>query len=472
MRLTKFTLILILLFSSYSGICQFSSGCMEPSISTSGTSCFNVNACDGSASVSITKGDGPFYFIWDNGEMGYNLNNMDGLCAGEHTVTILDMGKIENAANSPLPGIPPPLPTLEDILNNSCYVAVIPFTISSGAELCGQLDDCGESATGALNCDCPLFISVVAQPASCPTTPDALIHVSIGGGTPPYTITWDDNPLSRAQTRAVFGGVNYGFRVIDFQGREISANVPIGVNTTSCEGGIFPGLEDGLRDNIFQILGIISDVIFIPPLVYESYPQFLCPYELGLTATNPTRITSSDGDASLAVRLENGQTTPTEYDWGVDENTGTGGNGDAKSDLPSKPIPYTVLIQADQCRARIDIGLKSACFDDPGNSGELDDTPYYHLTEQPTGVIVPADQNNILNFVYYEAYTGERRFLNFRLFDENGIEISPNTQAKYPVQFGLNKINLDCSEHGLNGQYLIEVSSTKNEKSYLKFTTN
>jgi len=96
---------------------------------------------DGTASVSITGGAGPFCYSWSNGASTSTINN---LAAGTYTVTVID--------------------------NNGCA------------------ENCSVTLTGP---EKPVIDNLNTSPAICGND-NGNITVSVSSGTAPYTYAWDD----------------------------------------------------------------------------------------------------------------------------------------------------------------------------------------------------------------------------------------------------------------------------------------
>ena len=103
--------------------------------------------CDGSASVVVSGGVGPYGFVWvPDPPVGQGTAQAEGLCAGTYTVTITDQ--------------------------NGCELAV-PFTILDAV---------------------PILLSLQLTPASCPGVCDGGAGVIASGGVAPYTYAWTPEP--------------------------------------------------------------------------------------------------------------------------------------------------------------------------------------------------------------------------------------------------------------------------------------
>ena len=75
-------------------------------------------------------------------------------------------------------------------------------------------------------------------------------------------------------------------------------------------------------------------------------------------------------------------------------------------------------------------------------------------------------------FIYKEEYSqSEYATLNYVVYDENHDVKLSSTDFPISVVRGSNKIKIDCLHDKLGGVgvYILEVTTTKNEKLYLRF---
>jgi len=104
---------------------------VNPSLSLSTSSVDETSGCDGSATVTVTGGNGPFTYQWNdpNQQTSSTANN---LCAGTYTVTVSDGSGCSSSATVVIGGGPTPCPN----------------PISANASITG--DTCGQN-TGAIS---------------------------------------------------------------------------------------------------------------------------------------------------------------------------------------------------------------------------------------------------------------------------------------------------------------------------------
>jgi gliding motility-associated-like protein len=108
-----------------------------------------AGAADGSITLNVFGGVGPYTFAWNNGATTQNLT---GLAGNIYTVTVTDL--------------------------NGCTFSSL-FTVSEPT---------------------PLFSSIVKTDVNCPGAGNGTASVSVTGGTPPYTYAWSNFNISPTVT--------------------------------------------------------------------------------------------------------------------------------------------------------------------------------------------------------------------------------------------------------------------------------
>lgn len=142
--------------------------------------------CNGSASVTVNSGTGPFTFAW--APSGGNAQTANGLCAGTYTVSVTDSS---GCASTQIYTITEP--------------PVLTVTMSANASICA-----GASTT------------ITATPA---------------GGTAPYTVTWDNslpNGISNSVTPAAT--TTYNATVTDANGCNVTDSVTVTISPAPVAG--------------------------------------------------------------------------------------------------------------------------------------------------------------------------------------------------------------------------------------------
>jgi hypothetical protein len=319
--------------------------CMDPSVNARATSC--ITSCDGEARVNVFGGSGPFYFTWDNGESGVNMNTMDRLCSGMHTLSIIDVGAIERDYGRTIS-----TKIVQLLLENDCYVQNITYEIIQGTKVCGLSDGCGGigGIGGTDGCDCPLIMSITTQPSSCPTEKNGIIRNYVAGGTPPYQIVWSNGYSSTVQY--VFGGASYNVQVTDAVGRTISATVPVGVTSQNCDDVLsFNGLSELVKVLIAKKNAQLN--LFIGTIQNPNSDLF-CDFDFALTFESPRYTNTMDGNIYVAGRHRSRGNEV--YNWLDDQSN----HNNARSNL--NPGQYYGNIQFENyCAIPFGVGLSTTC---------------------------------------------------------------------------------------------------------------
>lgn len=459
--MSKYRVLLCFMLGTISFIKSFaqfnSANCMEIELLVSETSCSDSKACDGEARVLVTNGIGPFYYAWDNGEAGYDIEQIGGLCAGSHKVIVFDIGKLQEVPDLTFPGgvnIVPP-----------CGYEEQTFIISASSEPCGVKDACGNDIVNGTPsiCNCPLEVALNMDPSTCVLRKDGIVSVSSRGGVPPYNILWNDG--STSWYRNIYGGVRYTAVVTDYLENSVSIAFDSGTKSgdSECETRVFGELSEILEALIANLIETVGGVI-TTELIPDDY-NTTCPYQLALIAKTPKGVSTDEGEISMNIRLKGNSGYRAEYTWIPDNGQGFDGS---RVDLTNGNYMITASL-TEVCTNKIDVSLVETCV---GATDEtISEKIYYRLSNIPQGVIVPIGNDGVLNFVYDEEYEVNQATLNYKIYNNQGNLLMENV-TDYYTHFGLNKISLDSQDHNLipGNNYLLEVISPKNEKTYLRFS--
>ncbi len=206
--------------------------------------------CNGTATSTVTGGQGPFTYLWTpNVSTGPNAAN---LCAGTYQVRVTDANGCQAITNAtisqPLPfnfNATNTPPTCDGLCNGSVTTALTggtsPYSyswspIGSNAPSINNLCDGSYTltVTDASNCTstntfnvvapAPISISSTATNASCGLC-DATASIIPSGGTAPYSFLWSD-AQSTANAINLCAGV-YSVEITDFNGCTFNGFVPI-----------------------------------------------------------------------------------------------------------------------------------------------------------------------------------------------------------------------------------------------------
>ena len=196
-----------------------------PTIATTSSDVSCNGACDGTASVAVTAGTGPFTYLWSPG--GQTTDSISGLCAGVYGVEVTDSNGCVTA-DTTLINEPPPFTITFNTTPISCggvcdasVTAVAaggtaPLTYSwSNGDTTSTLNNlCAGTytvtITGATGCTSVDSVTIV-QPApfvptiagtdvTCFGACDGTATVTPTGGTAPYTFTWSNGDTTAALT--------------------------------------------------------------------------------------------------------------------------------------------------------------------------------------------------------------------------------------------------------------------------------
>ena len=183
-------------------------------------SCFGGN--DGAISILVGGGTSPYFFQWSNGLTSQNLQNLE---ADYYSLTITDSKGCALLLDSVLVDEPAPLQLLQIVDSISCFgltdgaIAVSPiggtppyaFSWNTGSNLDfieglgpGAYDLVvvdGQGCTHVENFlltepDSLTLEQVLVTNASCNGVPDGSLEVVIGGGTLPYSYSWNTGDMT------------------------------------------------------------------------------------------------------------------------------------------------------------------------------------------------------------------------------------------------------------------------------------
>lgn len=135
-------------------------------------SCFEAG--DGAINITISGGTAPYTYLWADGEVTEDLNN---LAAGSYSVTITDAGNCSTTGN---------------------------FTVNQPTEI---------------------IINPLTRGVSCFGETDGLIDISVSGGIGPYTYAWSNGSMS--QDLMGLAGGTYTVTVTDNTNCPVSADITV-----------------------------------------------------------------------------------------------------------------------------------------------------------------------------------------------------------------------------------------------------
>jgi gliding motility-associated-like protein len=208
---------------------------------------------DGSASVTVSGGTGPYTYAWSpGGETTATINNIG---AGSYSVTVTDAEGCSATANVNVSSVNGPTVVIDNFTNPSCageLDGTATATVSGGTSPYSyQWSPSGGNAATATGLGAGTFTVTVTDDAGCitieevtltdpqpialsgNTTPadcgdnNGSIVVSASGGTGGFTYTWDPNVSTSANASDLAAG-NYNVIVTDANGCTASETFTVG----------------------------------------------------------------------------------------------------------------------------------------------------------------------------------------------------------------------------------------------------
>ncbi len=176
------------------------SGAVTSNFNGFGVSCFGGS--NGAATITATGGTGTLNYTWPAGSGVGNTANATGLTAGTYVVTVTD--------------------------TNSCS-ATVSITVTQPTQL--------SAAT-------------TAEDAKCFGSTDGRAWVTVTGGVPTYTYSWNTTPVQSTDTATNLGAGTYTVAITDQNGCSATATVTVGqpallVATIVGDDVTCPGGSDG-----------------------------------------------------------------------------------------------------------------------------------------------------------------------------------------------------------------------------------
>lgn len=339
-------------------------------LASSGTNC---GASNGSASVTVNGGNGPYNYAWS--PSGGNNANANGLTAGNYTVTVTDANgciSIDSTtvAQGPAPGnIQSSFTDVQCFGGNNGSASVNvnggqqPYTYawSNGGNTAtiGNLTagTYSVSVTTANGCITTATITVT-QPASALSS-GALVNndvscfggsngqasVSASGGTAPYVYSWNSAPAQSTATATALSAGAYAVIVTDANGCTSTASVNItqppalvantNITSVTCNGGT----NGSAQVNISGGVGPYATAWNSNPAQYTTTAMNLAagnytatitdangcvitpavsitqPSPLSASIVSTTNVSCNNGSNGTATSSVNGGTAPYNYSW-------------------------------------------------------------------------------------------------------------------------------------------------------------
>ncbi len=359
-------------------------------------------SCNGTATVNVVGGNGPYTYTWSNG--GTNVTET-GLCGGTYIVQAVDAGGCVSAVavtiTQPTQLAASNLFIQDELCTNACNGTittipsggVLPYsyswnpsaqTTATATNLCGgsytvtitDANGCTLTQTGTVNSPVVLVLSApVVTDATCNNSPDGAIDLTVNGGALPYTYSWTGPGAFTAATQDITNVLSgsYTITITDANGCAVTDTILInalttviadaGDDTTSCIGGTI--ILDGTgstNGTTYQWIVLPSGTVVSNSITANITPTagttayVLIATNNGCTSTDTVLVTSSPGpvaDAGPDYSIVTGMTVtiggnPTgpvgsTYGWGPSAGLGdpTIANPVAS---PAASTTYTVFV--------------------------------------------------------------------------------------------------------------------------------
>ncbi|MCB9168957.1 MAG: gliding motility-associated C-terminal domain-containing protein [Flavobacteriales bacterium] len=204
-----------------------------------------AGACDGAASITIAGGTPGYNIVWSpNPPNGQGTTAINGLCAGDWSVTVMDAAGCDTTLDFTIEE-PPPLDVIATRTDISCGVlcdGTASVIVSGGTPaydyawspapgggqgtpdatgLCAGVygllitDDAGCTfpVEFTVQAPVPLLFALSTEDASCPGVCDGSANVIVSGGTPPYDYQWSPAPGAGQGTPNVSGLCAGGYQL-------------------------------------------------------------------------------------------------------------------------------------------------------------------------------------------------------------------------------------------------------------------
>ncbi len=213
----------------------------EPASALGGTAVVTSTPCSGGATgavdLTVSGGTAPYSFSWSNGDTSEDLINV---AAGSYTVTITDANGCTTTTDVLVAGLIGTI-SVKNISCNGLTDGSIDVTVTGGATPYSFLWDngavsedlsgltagdysvtitdaggCNISLSGTITEPPVLNVTVTVDDIICSGTATGSAHLTVTGGTGPYTYLWTNGQTSRDLTDVVAG--DYSVTITDASG--------------------------------------------------------------------------------------------------------------------------------------------------------------------------------------------------------------------------------------------------------------
>lgn len=224
--------------------------------------------CDGTATVTVSGGTGPFTYLWDdpNAQTG---DIATGLCAGTYNVTVTDANGCSDNV-SVVVGEPTAIDINLTIVDASCNAVcdgeasvvisggTAPYTVvwsnfTQGEQVTGlcagsysvfvsDANGCADTLSFTINEPDAIIISTSTMDASCFGVCDGEAYASATGGSGVFSFAWDDSNTTANDTVTGLCAGTYNVTVTDDTGcsatAQVTINEPLDISITVTPTGV------------------------------------------------------------------------------------------------------------------------------------------------------------------------------------------------------------------------------------------
>jgi gliding motility-associated-like protein len=323
---------------------------------------------DGSASVGVSGGTGPFTYTWT--PFGGSAPTASGLSAGTYTVTVLDAnGCQSNATTSPDILQPPPIVISIASTNVSCFGGnngTASATVSGGTPGYTYLWSPGGATTpsvtnlaagtytlqvkdannciqvSAFNITQPaanLSVAVSATPVSCFAGSTGTVSATASGGTAPYNYSWTPGGFSGAGISNLPAGT-YTVNVTDLNGCTTSNSVTV----TQPAAVVLVSGSTNSNCSTASGMAYVSASGGISPYTYLWNPGSIANDTAGniLAGIYTVNVTDNNGCVSTASAIVNDNPSPAvDITATTNVSCNGGNNGSATATVTGGAAPFS-----------------------------------------------------------------------------------------------------------------------------------
>jgi len=210
------------------------------SASATGTNVTCFGGSNGTATLTVTGGNAPYSYLWNNFATTQNLT---GLAAGTYTVVVTDSKNCQTITSVTITQ-PSQLVASGVVTNISCNGAndgAINLTVTGGVVTYSYLwsngpvtedqsalapgpynvtvtdgNGCTATATFNVTQPQPLAVTAVVSNVTCAGAANGAVNITVTGGTTPYTYSWNNG--STVEDRTGLSGGTYDVTITDAHG--------------------------------------------------------------------------------------------------------------------------------------------------------------------------------------------------------------------------------------------------------------